>query len=124
MLTVGFGELLGAAVVLCGAGWTLLILTFRQFELRLDEKFSALAKVAENEKKAQDEKFKSHSEQLSKIEHLALEVKRLENEILRRDSINVTRSEHEKTSEKIFALLNVISEKVTNQAIANAKGGQ
>ena len=124
LITVGLGELLGTAVVLCGAGWTLLILTFNQFERRLDEKFLAQAKAAEAEKKTQDDKFKSHSDQLQKIEHLASEVKRLENDILRRDSINITRSEFEKVSEKIFAILHDISEKVTNQAIAHAKGGQ
>ncbi len=130
MLTVGLGELIGAVAVLVGAAWALLTLLFRQFEKRLDEKFEAFSLAATTEKhnlddkfKNLDDKFKNYSDQLTKIDYFALELKRLENDILRRDSIVVTRSEFEKTSEKIFKLLEVISEKVTNQAIAHARRG-
>lgn len=104
MLSVGFGELLGACVVLFGAGWALLKLIFMQFETRINEKF-------EVQEKSQQ-----------RVELLTIEIKRLELEMTKRDAIYIPRNEFQSATDKIFEMLRDIKNDVSNMAIEHSKG--
>jgi len=84
IFSIGLGEVLSFAVVLIGAGWGLIKLTFNQFEKRLDEK-------------------------LVTLDLAVTEIKRLEIEIIRNDAraaqLYATKTENEKSLERIFTVL-------------------
>lgn len=103
MLTVGFGELIGASAVLLGAGWGLLKLIFMQFEARINEKF-------ELQKKSQE-----------RVELLTIDIKRLELEMTKRDAIFIPRNEFQSATDKIFEMLRDIKNDVSNLAIEHSK---
>lgn len=89
-VTVGITELLGAVISVIAAGWALLNISFDQFEKRLDGK------------------FEGQSERIQRLELLTLDVKRLEVEIVKRDSLYVPRSELQATFDKMFNILREI----------------
>lgn len=73
-MELSLGEIVTVLGTIVGFGWGLLQLSFKQFEKRQDEKFEAL-RTSLNE---QNKKF-------SMVEVLALDVKKLEIEIVKRD---------------------------------------
>jgi hypothetical protein len=101
-LTLGAGEIIAILGAIVTLAWALLKVTINQFEKRLDIKFNSL-------------------------DSLVLEVKKLEIEQLRRDNQYsekfVTKAEmdscqvkHDKVVERIFALLQTMSDKLDNKA--------
>ena len=67
-LSIGFGEIVSIVTISIGAGWTLLKITFGQFEKRLDVKFL------------------TQSERISNIEEAAKKIQQLELDTARRDA--------------------------------------
>src|SRR4030066_2406336 len=92
---LGLPEILGFAITMVGAGWTLLKMSLSQFEKRLDERFKLLD-VAVND------------------------VKRLELDIVRSDTRNaqpyVTQANHDKILERIFKVLESMEAKLDVKA--------
>ena len=92
---LGLPEILGFAITMVGAGWTLLKMSLSQFEKRLDERFKLLD-VAVND------------------------VKRLELDIVRSDTRNaqtyVTQANHDKILERIFKVLESVDSKLDVKA--------
>jgi uncharacterized membrane protein YccC len=96
-MELGIGELVGAVVAIIGAGWVLLQLAFRQFELRLDDK------------------FKAQGVRIAAIEGVTLDIKRLELEVVKRDSSYVSRQEYNLALQRIFDKLELIDGKLSNK---------
>ena len=98
--TIGFPEVLSFIVAFVGAGWTLISMSFKQFEKRQEEKFKVL-------------------------DVLASELKRLEIEIAKNDAksaqIYSTKTEHDKFFERILNTLGRIeaslSDKVSREEV-------
>jgi len=96
-MLVGLGELFGAVVAIIGAGWVLLQIAFKQFERRLDDKFQA------------------QGVRIAALEGVALDIKRLELEIVKRDSAYIYRSEYNTALQRIFDKLESIDGKLSNK---------
>jgi hypothetical protein len=100
-VSLGAGEIITILGAIVGLAWTLLKLTINQFEKRLDTKFSL-------------------------IDSLLLDVKKLELEQLKRDNhyaekfatkgeLDSANARYEKTTERIFSLLQTINDKLDNK---------
>ena len=114
-IEIGFGEVLASLVGIITLVWALLKVTIGQFEARLVLKFDSI-----------DGKFNSIDKKFATFDTLVLEVKKLEIEQLRRDNqysekfatkseIEAGQLKHDKTVERIFALLQTMSDKLDNK---------
>lgn len=97
MMNFGIGELLGAVITIISAGWFLLQIAFRQFERRLDEKFVA------------------QGVRITSLEGVAMDIKRLELEVVKRDSSYVSRQEYNTALQRIFDKLELIDSKLSSK---------
>jgi hypothetical protein len=98
MFSIGAGELIWFIVALIGGGWALLTLSFKQFEKRLENKFEA------------------QNQRLAAMEAMTLDIKRLEIEIVKRDSQYIPRSEVQVSLDRVFSVLRDIDMKLDKKA--------
>jgi hypothetical protein len=100
-MSFGIGEIVAVLSAVIGIGWGLMKVSFAQFEKRLDTKFAA-------------------------IDTLLLDVKKLELEQVRRDGVYAQQfaskdelrsslDKHDKVVERIFSLLQTMSDKLDNK---------
>jgi hypothetical protein len=97
MMEFGVAQLVASVLSIIGAGWVLLQVAFKQFERRLDDKFQA------------------QGLRIASLEGVALDIKRLELEVVKRDSSYVPRQEYNLALQRIFDKLEVIDGKLSSK---------
>lgn len=96
-MELGISQLIASVLSIIGAGWVLLQVAFKQFERRLDDKFQA------------------QGLRISSLEGVALDIKRLELELVKRDGSYVSRQEYNLALQRIFDKLESIDEKLSKK---------
>lgn len=123
---LGVGEMAALLSLAIGAGWTLLQLSFSQFEKRLDAKFEAQNEKTDGQFEAQNIRADAQGQRIAVIEGIAQKIQSIELEAARnaasmnmhfvtREEYRIDQVEIKQSLNQIFSLLREMSTKLDDK---------